>query len=186
MERIEDEILVRQILSRDRRALLVFYQTYAPKLGRYIKNKVANPSDAEEILQDTLFAFLEALRDFQGNCRVQTFLFSICSHKIVDYYRRRKLALIVFSRMPEFESLVSPLLGPEEELDSTLLKEKIHRVLSKLLPGHRQVLLFKYMDNLSVEEIARKLTVTFKSAESQLFRARKAFVEIYTNESRVG
>ncbi len=176
---MRDSALVTSILSGDRRALMGFYQAYAPRLGRYIKTKVANDGDSEEILQDTLFAFLEALRDFSGKSSVQTFLYSICSHKIVDYYRRKKIVHVVFSKMPQLELLVSPLLGPEEELDTTLLKEKIRAVLARLLPQHRQILLFKYMDNLSVQEIAQKLTITFKSAESQLFRARKAFVAAF-------
>jgi len=171
--------LITKILARDRHALYYFYRTYTPRLSRFIKSKIANPQDAEEILQDTLMAFLEAIRDFQGKSGLETFLYAITRHKIVDYYRRRKLKQLVFSQAPHLEALISPLIGPEEALDGSLLKEKIQTVLSRLLPRYRQVLLFKYLDDLSVGEIAEKLAITFKSAESQLFRARKAFVEIF-------
>lgn len=176
---MKDQMVLTGILSGDKRALIGFYRTYAPRLSRYIKTKVNNDGDSEEILQDTLFAFLESIRDFNGDSSIQTFLFSICSHKIIDYYRRKKIAHVVFSKMPQLEFLVSPLLGPEEELDTTMLKEKIRNVLHTLLPHHRQILLFKYVDDLSVAEIAQRLAITFKSAESQLFRARKAFVEAF-------
>lgn len=174
---MEDIELVPKILARDRRALLTFYRRYAPKLSRFIAGKIGNPSDAEEVLQDTLFAFLEAIRDFQGKSNVQTFLFSICQHKVVDYYRRKKLKHAVFSQMPQLEAIISQLYNPEEQLDAVLVKEKIHAVLGRLLPRHRQILQLKYLDGLSVEEIAKRLAMTFKSVESQLFRARKAFVE---------
>ena len=174
-----DGALIIQILARDRRALLTFYRRFAPKLTRYIRVKVANPADAEEILQDTLFAFLEAIRDFEGKSNIQTFLFSICQHKIIDFYRRKKIRHAVFSQMPQLEALISPLLSPEEELDVTLAKEKIHTVLGRLLPRHRQILVLKYIEGHSVSEIADKLALTFKSVESQLFRARKAFVELF-------
>lgn len=174
---MEDKELVSKILTRDRRALLVFYRRYAPKLSRFIAGKIANPADAEEVLQDTLFAFLEATRDFQGKSTIQTFLFSICQHKVIDYYRRKKLKHAVFSQMPQLEAIISPLIGPEDQLDVTLVREKIHAVLGRLLPRHRQILMLKYLDGLSVSEIAKRLTMTFKSVESQLFRARKAFVE---------
>lgn len=174
-----DESLVTLMLSRDKHALTVFYRRWAPKLERFIARKIDQKEDAEEVLQDTLFAFLEAIRDFGGRASIKTFLFSICQHKIIDYYRRRKLKQIVFSQMPSLEVLVSPLLAPEEEFDAVALKEKIAKVLSGLLPQYRQILLFKYIDDLSVEEIAGKLAITFKSAESQLFRARKAFVELF-------
>lgn len=176
---VDETELVSKILARDRRALLTFYRKYTPKLSRFIGTKIANPADGEEILQDTLFAFLEAIRDFEGKSNVTTFLFSICQHKIIDFYRRKKIKHAVFSQMPQLEALISPLLSPEEELDVTVAREKIHTVLNKMLPRHRQILVLKYVEGHSVEEIAKKLTLTFKSVESQLFRARKAFVELF-------
>src|SRR3989344_9282662 len=106
---MEDGELVGKIIARDRRAVATFYRTYAPKLRRFIATKINDSRDGEEILQDTLFGFLEAIRDFQGKSNLQTFLFSICSHKIIDFYRRRKINQVVFSRMPQLEALVSPL-----------------------------------------------------------------------------
>lgn len=176
---MDDATIVQNILSGDRRTLYSFYHAYTPKLVRFIRTKINNPKDAEEVLQDTLFAFLEAIRDFSGKAKIQTFLFSICSHKIVDFYRRKKIKHVIFSRAPQLETLISPLLNPEEQLDTVLLKEKIHCVLRRILPRYRDILLMKYIDNLTVSEMARKLTITFKSAESQLFRARKAFIQLF-------
>jgi RNA polymerase sigma factor (sigma-70 family) len=172
-----DTELIPQILARDRHALSVFYHRYTPRLRAYILGKISSVEDAEEILQDTLFGFLEAIRDFEGHASIKTFLFSICNHKIIDFYRRKKIKHMVFSKTPNLEALVSPILNPEEELDTRLLKDKIYRVLAHLLPNYRRLLTLKYMDDLSVSEIAQQLTVSVKSAESQLFRARKAFVE---------
>lgn len=176
---MDDAKLIQTMLARDRRALSLFYRTYTPRLRRLIAGKVNSPSDGEEVLQDTLFAFLEAIRDFQGNSSLQTFLFSICRHKIIDFYRRKKFKHLVFSQAPFLESLISPLLGPEEELDASVLKEKIHVVLSRILPRYREILLLKYIEHMPVSDIAKKLTISFKSAESQLFRARKAFIELF-------
>jgi RNA polymerase sigma-70 factor (ECF subfamily) len=178
-DRASDALLITQILARDRRALSVFYRRFVPQLSSYIHSKIGDREDAEEVLQDTLFAFLEAIRDFHGKSSIKTFLFSIAHHKVVDHYRKRKLKQLVFSRAPNLEFLVSPLLSPEEELDVTILKEKIQKALSGILPQYRLLLVSKYMDNLSVADISRKFALSFKSAESQLFRARKAFVELF-------
>ncbi len=176
---MKDDELVRNILRRDRQALAAFYRTYTPLLRRLLLAKVQNPNDVEEILQDTLFGFLEAIRDFHGNASIKTFLFSICQHKIVDFYRKKKIKHVVFSQFPQLESLVSPIVSPEEEFDVMILKEKIRHVLARLLPIYRNVLTLKYLEDFSVEDIAKKLSITFKSAESRLFRARKAFVELF-------
>lgn len=176
---MDDKTLVARLFARDRRALLLFYRGHASDLRRYIRPRVAAGEDAEEILQDTLYAFLEGLRDFQGKSSIRTYLFSICQHKIIDYYRRKKIKHLVFSQMPKLEMLVSPLLGPEAVFDKTLVREKIQSVFARMQPSYRQVLILKYLEQVSVEEIARKLSITFKSAESRLFRARKTFVEAF-------
>lgn len=176
---MNDRELIESILKRDRHALAVFYRSHAPRLRQFIRRKIANPDDAEEVLQDVLYAFLEAIRDFTGTAKLTTFLYAIANHKVIDFYRRKKIRHMVFSAVPQIESFVAPLLGPEEELDASVLREKIRMVLSRLLPKHRSVLVLKYAEDFTVDEIAKKLAISFKSAESQLFRARKAFVELF-------
>lgn len=179
---MEDEQLISGILARDEQALHFFYTKYKGKLSQFIRTKVEKETDGEEILQDTLFAFLEALRDFHGKSSVKTYLFSICHHKIIDFYRRKKLRHVVFSQLPQLENLVSPLLQPEEVLDKTIVKEKISRIFSEILPRYREILVYKYVEGRSVEDIAKMLRLSFKSVESRLFRARKAFVDAYQGE----
>ncbi len=176
---MDDTTLIKRLFAHDRKSVSAFYHEYAPQLHRFILGRVAFSQDAEEILQDTLFAFLEGLRDFQGKSSIRTYLFSICQHKIIDYYRRKKIKHLVFSQVPQLEMLVSPLMGPEASLDEKLVKEKIQKVLSRIAPVYRQVLVLKYLEQVPVEEIAQKLSISFKSAESRLFRARKNFVELF-------
>ncbi len=167
------------MLLRDKREAAQFYRTYRPKLFVFVRSKITNPHEAEDVVQDTLFAFLEGIRDFRGTCRISTYLFSICRHKIIDYYRKKKIRQIVFSRVPEIEDVLSPLLSPEETLDAVLLKEKLHATLQKLLPQYAYILHARYILNMPVADIAKKLATTLKSAEMTLFRARKAFVNAY-------
>jgi RNA polymerase sigma-70 factor (ECF subfamily) len=176
---MDDATLIVRLFAHDRKALSGFYREYAPQLRRYIQGKVAKREDAEEILQDTLFAFLEGLRDFEKKSSLRTYLYSICQHKVIDFYRRKKLKHLVFSQIPQLETLVSPLIGPEAALDEVVIKEKIERVMASLTPLYRQVLVLKYLEQVPVEVIAKKLSISFKSAESKLFRARKNFVEVF-------
>lgn len=176
---MDDATIISHILARDRSALAQFYRTHAPKLRRHIASRIQHPEDVEEILQDTLYGFLEAIRDFHGSSNIQTFLYAICHHKIVDFYRKKKIKHVVFSQMPQLELLVSPLLDPEAEFDTKMARQKIQKVFSRMIPTHRQMILMKYLEQISVGDIASKLSISFKSAEARLFRARKAFVEIF-------
>ncbi|HCM37450.1 MAG: RNA polymerase ECF-like protein sigma factor [Candidatus Gottesmanbacteria bacterium GW2011_GWB1_43_11] len=176
----EDTELLHRLLHRDKGAVREFYQKYSMRLINFIRKRIASEQDTEEIAQDTLFAFLEGARDFTGRCSLNTYLCSIANNKIVDFYRKRRLKRIVFSQLPEgLEPLISELADPQKIFDNTLLKQKIKQVFNKLTPHYAQTLKLKYVEGRSVAEIAEMLSISFKSAESVLFRARKAFVKLY-------
>ncbi len=179
---IEDQHLIQRLLLRDRQAAREFYERFAPRLFRFIRRKVGSDQDVEEIAQDTLFAFLEGIRDFTGRSSLNTYLCSIAGNKIVDFYRKKKLVRIVFSQLPEgLEPLISDLADPQKILDNSLLRQKIVSVLSQLSPRYRKIIHLKYIEGRSVIEIAHLLSLSFKSAESILFRARRSFVKLYTS-----
>lgn len=176
---IHDDVLIERILQKDKQALSLFYQRYRTKLLLHIRQKIAKEQDVEEVFQDTFYAFLEALRDFHGQSKVQTFLYAICNHKIIDYYRRKKIKHIVFSQVPQLEMLISPLLKPDEVLDAVEVKDRIRTAFEVIPPMYKQVLTYKYIEGYSVAWIAERMQVTLKSVESKLFRARKAFIAAY-------
>lgn len=180
--RLDEKLMVDRILQGNERTLNQFYRHFYPSLYTFISQKINAREDIEEILQDTLLATLEGLRDFGFKSSLFTFICSIANHKIIDFYRKKKIKKIVFSQFQEIEPLINELFGPEQALDKELLKQKIKETFAKLSPSYRIILKLKYVYGFSVMEIAQKLEVSFKSAESQLFRARKAFVVNYGYE----
>lgn len=177
---MDERGLIERILKKDKAAVRRFYVDFSPKLLRFINSKVENRADTEEICQDVLYAFLEGARDFSGRSSLLTYLCAIARYKIIDFYRRRKLKKILFSQLPqEIEVLASNLTDPQKLLDNAFLAQKIRSILVKVSPLYRQMIKLKYIEGRSVAEIARILKISFKSAESVLFRARKAFVKLY-------
>lgn len=177
---IRERELVQKILSGDEQALRSFYSDYKDRIFTFIDVKISDRKDAEEVYSDTFIASIEALRDFTFSCGLLTFLYGIAKRKVVDYYRRRKIEDILFSRLGNAASLVSHLLTPEQEYSRTEAREVIEGVLRSLAPRYERVLRFKYIEGFSVKEIARKLSETAKQSEATLFRARRAFAAVYT------
>ena len=178
-KKTRDTQIIEGILARDETALRTFYRSHAPRLLRYVSKRVPQQEDAEEIVQDTLLACLESFRDFTYQSSLSTYVYAIAKRKVADWYRRKKLSRIVFSQMPGFERLLESLLTPEEELDRIHVQLAIERAFSQLAPLQQTLLRLKYIEGLSVGEIAVRLAITFKSAESALFRARRAFAKAY-------
>ena len=65
--------------------------------------------------------------------------------------------------------------GPEDALEHAEVARRVHTVLDRLPGRYSDALEWKYVDGLSVQEIAERLRVTPKAAESLLSRAREAF-----------
>ncbi|OGF99440.1 hypothetical protein A2Y99_00160 [Candidatus Gottesmanbacteria bacterium RBG_13_37_7] len=176
---MNEKELVSNIVKGNEKALFIFYHRFLKPLEKYVSHKVEDENDVEEIVQDVFFAAIEAFRDFSFRSSVFTFLCSIANHKVIDFYRRKKIKKVVFSKISDIEPLIATFLGPEEKFNEVLIKEKISETLQKITPKYGYILKLKYIYGYSVAEMAEKLSVSFKTIESRLFRARKAFVEAY-------
>jgi RNA polymerase sigma-70 factor (ECF subfamily) len=178
---ISDKVLVGEILSGNETYLRMFYSIYKPLLVRFIAPYIAVSEDAEEIVQDTLMDSLEAFRDFTFKCTLYTFLCAIAKRKCFDYYRKKRISKVLFTHLPILERMYYSVKTPEEEYDEKALLQTVSEIFSRLTPKHRTLLRLKYIEGYSVKQIADQLSVSFKTAESSLFRARKAFVKAYNN-----
>jgi RNA polymerase sigma-70 factor (ECF subfamily) len=164
--------LVKKLTSRD----------YRKRLVRLVEQKVGKSEDVEEIVQESLIAAWDSLPTYKGKADLFTWLGAIARHEIADFYRRRKLKQIVFSKLPFLKNLVSEALGPELAYQELETKRKILRTLKGLSEGYSQVLRLKYIEGLSMKEIAQELGITVKAVESRLSRARLAFQVDYVKE----
>ncbi len=183
---MSDKELIDKLLQGDEKVLRSYYSLYKLKLSRFIDGRVSNYEDSEEILQDVFIQSLDALRNFTFKSSLTTFLYSIAGHKIIDFYRKKKIKQIVFSKLPEdITPLISKLLGPEEELYNKEVKQQIKQVLRRIKPVYSTIIKLKYIDGLSVKQIAKKTFMSAKSVESALFRARSSFVKEYRYLYRV-
>lgn len=179
---IEKE-LVKTVLSGDERAVEEFYQRHFPKVANYVFGKIDNPFDAQEVIQDIFVSAIDCLPTFSFKSSLSTWLFGIAKHEVVDYYRKKKIKTILFSRLSFLETLADRALGPEEEMIEQEIKVQIKLVLSRLSEGYRQILRLKYMQGYSVAQVANVLGISSKAAESRLTRARLAFREAWVMES---
>lgn len=152
------------------------------KLLKFISQKVADRADAEDIVQETLIAVYDSLPLFKARSSFLTWALGIAKHEIADFYRKKKIKQVVFSRLPFLKELVSEALGPELALQELESKKKIVRTLKNLSEGYSRILRLKYVEELSMRQIAKELNLTVKAVESKLTRARLAFQKVYAGQ----
>ena len=170
-------------MRKNRLAGQILSASIRQRLTRFVSQKVADPMDVDEIVQDSLLSALDSLPGFRGQSQLFTWVCGIARHEVMDFYRRKKIKQIVFSKLPFLEKLVSEALGPELAYQELETKTKIVVTLKHLSEGYVQILRLKYVEGRSMAEIAEKLNLTIKAVESRLTRARLAFQKVYANQN---
>ncbi|MCA9371586.1 RNA polymerase sigma factor [Candidatus Woesebacteria bacterium] len=183
MQSLSDKELAQQIIVGNEEAFHVFFNRHRAHVLSFITRRLRDERIAEEIVQDVFIDFLESLRDFRFQCKVKTFLFTIARNKSIDYIRKKKLKTVLFSKFPQFvvEGLARVFL--DNNLEKEHLQSKIQNTFAQLPREYVHILRLKYIEGKSVQDIAALLSKTFKSTESQLYRARKAFIAIYNEQT---
>ncbi len=169
--------LIEKVIRNDQEGIGLLYKNYQERLENYITGRIDNPQDTKEILQDTFISAVYSLANFNFKSSLSSYLCAIARHEIADFYRKRKIKTILFSRFPFLETIADKALTPEEEALKQELKEEIKIVLDQLRPRYRKALKLKYLYQYPVKEIANMLESTPKAIESVLTRARKKFKE---------
>ena len=181
---LENRRLVKQMLAGKEKAFDRFFEEYFPGLYRFAMTRMdGNPDGAEEVAQATLCAAISKLGTYRGEAALFTWLCTFCRHEISAWYRRRdrpgkKIDLVEDS--PEvagaLDSLRSVLAdGPDSRLERMELTRLVHVALDRLPGQYANALEWKYLEGISVREIAVRLDLSTKAAESLLTRARDAF-----------
>lgn len=183
-----ERTLVRRMASGEEAAFELFSDLYLPVMYRFVQRSLAaDPELTREVVQTTLAKVIPKLGSFRGDAALTTWLCSCCRNEIAAHFRRTgrrpsEVSLGNEAVAMEAGSRVSTGDGPEGSL---LRKEKaglVHAALDRL-PGHYgQALEWKYLENLPVREIGRRLELSPKAAESLLTRARNAFRDAFSLE----
>ncbi len=172
---MDEKKLVKQVLTGDKEAIEKFYNEYKKPLLSFVTKRVKNNRDAQDIVQETLISGINSLPNFNFNSSLFSWLCAIAKHETADFYRKRKLKTIIFSKMPFLQNWADESLGPQGEYLKDELKDEIKNVLENLTEGYSKILRLKYIEGMTMKKIAKKLSITAKAVEMRLYRARKKF-----------
>ncbi len=187
----DDRALAERMLAGDEEAFEEFFEGMFPALYRFTLARLRDPDLARETVQSAMCKAVTHLGTYRGEASLSAWLFTICRHEISAHYRRLKRApapVELLDELPEvraaLDSLSASQGGPEEALRQKEVAGCVHATLDRLPPRYGRALEWKYLDGLSVKEIAGRLEVGPKAAESLLTRARNAFRDGFSSFER--
>jgi RNA polymerase sigma-70 factor (ECF subfamily) len=165
-------------------------QDYGDTLFRYALQRLHNTAQAEDVVQETLLAALQARASYTGRSSEKTWLIGILKHKIIDLIRKqvRESAVDDIHSLSDAvaESGVDELFdarghwihppqdwgNPDKALHTRQFMEILERCLERLKPAQAQIFSLKELAGQSIDEICKELGITATNCSVLLYRAR--------------
>ncbi len=169
----EDTALVRRTLAGDQEAFASIVEKYKDPVFNVAYRMLGNPTEAEDVAQETFVRAYTQLRTYQEGRRFSTWLLSIASHLSIDQLRRRRFLALPLENAPFLEWIADLGAGPEQAALQVEASDEMQKVLSALPTKYRTVLVLRYWYDLSYEEIAEMLGLTSALVKARLHRARE-------------
>lgn len=174
----QDSDLINRLSRGEPEAVLALYDAYFERIYSLIFNQVArNKEAADDIVQETFIAALKSAGKFNGRSKAYTWLYSIATRKVADFYRRQKRIdkhhIQSFDGTVELDWLPDKNQPHSDPLDSYTDNHQVQEAISRIPLHYRQVLILKYVEDMPVVEIGQVMERSPKSVEGLLGRARQ-------------
>lgn len=178
LEATDESVLVRRARDGDMRAFDRLVLAHSERVFRLALRMLNNREEAEDIQQETFLCAYRSLGKFRGESSFATWLYSIASHQCLSRIRW-KLRRPGTDPVESLIEMPSEDGDPEEQLLASESARQVQLCLEALAPADRLLLVLKFVEQLSHEEIAEVLHCSEQSSRSRLFRAKRLFKEQY-------
>lgn len=160
--------LLQRVRRFDQEALAEAYDTYSPGIYRYAVRLLGDNVLAEEAVSETFSRFLVGVRNGQGpDEHLQAYLYRIAHNWITDYYRRQPPPTLPLDADMHADTLQDPTRLVHERLE----QKRVRAALMLLTPEQRQVVVLRFLEDLSNEEVAAAMDKPVGSIKALQHRA---------------
>ncbi|OGC89518.1 MAG: hypothetical protein A2W25_16615 [candidate division Zixibacteria bacterium RBG_16_53_22] len=160
---LSDEDIIARVGDGDIEAFGILVKKYENFIYTLIRGMVLSEDSAKDISQEAFLRAYRALRRFEKKSSFKTWLYRIAHNTALNYIKRNKIP----SAAQEIE--------PDAPLDSgenIPLRMTIRRLIDRLKPEHKVIIMLHYFDDLKYEEIAQVLNCPVGTVKIRLFRAK--------------
>lgn len=142
---------------------------YRPVVSFRVKKSIGvQTPEWEDVVNEIMINVVEKLKkgEFRGDSSIGTFIYTITSRRIIDYIRKKSKVL---KHAPE----PNPYLSPQEHVENRERAQWIADSIEKLKPKYKEVLYLYYYQELSREEVAKKLNISPRRVSERVNYAQK-------------
>lgn len=174
--------LIRRAKAGDQEAVAALYQMHAGLVFRYVALRVDNPADAEDITAEVFINMVRGLANYEiTGAPFEAWLYRVAAARIADHFRAgyQKREQSLSDEVPDQHSL------PEETIQQQQSIQQLKDALLQLSDEHQTILILRFIERKSHEEVAVLLGKTESAIKSAQHRALIQLTELLGGSQKV-
>lgn len=181
MTAIVDEQLLERAKAYDQRALAEIYDCYESKIYSYVYHRLGNADLAQDLTSQVFIRMLEAIQHERAwTSSFSGWLYRIAHNLVIDHYRRRGRTPQV--SVEDVPVLISPTDDPEHLAERSLTSEALRTAIHRLTEEQAQVVTLRFLENMSVSEVAEIIGKTEGAIKALQYRAVMSLRRLLENQ----
>ena len=165
---ISDQKLVVLLKRDDLKSYEALFHRYYDLFLTFTKRVVREHAAAEDIVQEVFMQLWLGRDRLDEHRSLYNLLFTMTKHRIYDHFRRRYNLEALRRPLSEFDAVSDEAESPESGLEAEQLRQTIARTVAAMPPQRRTIFALSRQENLSRQEIARRLGVSVRTVDKHL------------------
>jgi len=183
---IRQQDLVRRTLEGDQEAFAGLVEAYQTAVFNLCYRMLGQAYDAEDAAQEAFARAYRQLATYEPSRPFKTWLFAIACHECIDQLRKRRVVWLGIDEPPlmRHPALRESAVGPEDNAIMNEQRTAMEGLLARLSPRDRSMIVMRYWEDLSYQEIAEATGDSVDAVKSRLHRARVTLATLLRSRTR--
>ncbi|MFA6227423.1 MAG: sigma-70 family RNA polymerase sigma factor [Candidatus Paceibacterota bacterium] len=175
MQRSDEEIIL-EYLNGDKNSFTEIVNRYLKSIYNFVYRFVGDEKATEDITQEVFLKAWKNIKKFDIEKSFKTWIFSISKNTCIDYLRKRKDVPISLFDNEEGgnsieDNLIDQELKPDEIFSLEHDKKQVQKALNELTTKQKEVIILKYVNGMSLSEVAEIIDIPADTIKSHHRRA---------------
>ncbi|MBW2268200.1 MAG: RNA polymerase sigma factor [Deltaproteobacteria bacterium] len=183
-----DTELVRGVCEGSEHHFNALYERYFQRISSFVYLRVRNRADAEEIVQEVFTVVFRSVSSWRGQSSLSSWIYGIAKNTANNHIRRSKSQALRIERA-ESELVQSrhsiDHCSPEDRLNLRRCEAVIRDRLASMSEWHAEAFVLRHFENMSIGEIAERVSRSNDAVRSSLCRMKKVLVEAVDAERAI-
>jgi RNA polymerase sigma-70 factor (ECF subfamily) len=177
---VEDARLVDLVRGGDREAFETLYRRFFPRIYRFVQKRVGNRSDVEETVQEIFIAAFSSLGSYRGDAPFGAWVYGLARRTVANRFKRKRAETVPWSETDVAHAGAAAALrddasapDPHAAYERTERLAQLEEAAQQLSPSQWEYFRLHHLEDLPIDELARRGGLSRDAVKSHLYRARK-------------